>query len=54
MLDQKNKVVKPFVVAYPVASAKVAPAPKRPGTHMSKDEATREVLARIATRIKKI
>ena len=54
MLDQKNKVVKPFIVAYPVASAKVAPAPKRPGTHVTKDEATREVLGRIVNRVKKI
>lgn len=54
MLDQKNKVVKPFVVAYSVASAKVAPAPRRPGTHVTKDEATREVISRIAKRIKKI
>lgn len=53
MLDQK-KVVKPFVVAYSVASAKVAPAPRRPGTHVTKDEATRDVLNRIARRIKKI
>lgn len=54
MLDQKNKVVKPFVMAYSVASAKVAPAPRRPGTHVTKDDATREVLNRIVSRVKKI
>lgn len=55
MLDQKNKtVIKPFVVAYTVAEAKVAPAPKKPGAHLTKDEATREVLNRIVKRVKKI
>lgn len=54
MLDQKNKVVKPFVVTYPVAAAKVAPAPRRPGHHVTKDEATRDVLNRIVKRVKKI
>jgi hypothetical protein len=54
MLDQKEKVVlKPFVVAYQVSEAKAQKA-KKPGAHLTKDEATREVLNRIATRIKKI
>lgn len=58
MLEQKQKKVMPFIVAYAeeydLSKVKVAPAPKRPGSHITKDEATREVLNRIVTRVKKI
>lgn len=58
MLEQKHKKVMPFIVAYgedyDLSKVKVAPAPKRPGSHITKDEATREVLKRIVTRVKKI
>ncbi|MCW5876655.1 MAG: hypothetical protein KIS85_07200 [Anaerolineales bacterium] len=60
MLDQKEKtfVLTPFVVAYSEESKpdaeKSAPRARKPGTHLSKDEATREVLQRIAQRVKKI
>ncbi|MBX3003401.1 MAG: hypothetical protein KF821_00320 [Anaerolineales bacterium] len=58
MLEQKQKKVMPFIVsygeAYDVRQAKLAPAPKRPGHHVTKDEATREVLTRIVHRVKKI
>ncbi|UYN89752.1 MAG: hypothetical protein KIT08_00585 [Anaerolineales bacterium] len=58
MLEQKQKKVMPFIVTYgeeyDLTKLKVAPAPKRPGSHVTKDEATREVLNRIVTRVKKI
>lgn len=58
MLEQKEKKVMPFIVAYgeeyDLTKIKVASAPKRPGSHVTKDEATREVLNRIVTRLKKI
>lgn len=58
MLEQKEKKVMPFIVAYgedyDLTKLKVAPAPKRPGSHVTKDEATREVLNRIVKRVKKI
>ena len=57
MLNQREKtaVLTPFVVAYPQETHKTqAPKGHRPGTHLSKDEATREVLNRIVKRVKKI
>ena len=54
MLDQKNKVIlKPFVVAYEAGPEKAAAKPKS-GAHLSKQEATREVLNRIVKRVKKL
>ncbi len=59
MLEERQKtfVLTPFVVAYPEAvEAKQSQTatPRKPGSHLSKDEATREVLQRIVQRVKKI
>ncbi len=56
MLKQQENtfVLTPFVVAYEEAPApKAAKAPKA-GAHLSKGDATREVLSRIVDRVKKI
>lgn len=55
--DEKRLVLTPFVVAYSETQASgQAEQPKehKPGTHLSKDEATREVLNRIVDRVKRI
>ncbi len=60
MLNRQEKtfILTPFVVAYPEgevrARAKTPPKVHKPGAHLSKDEATREVLNRIVHRVKKI
>lgn len=60
MLEQRQKtfVLTPFVVAYPEAveakQSQTAAKARKPGSHLSKDEATREVLQRIVQRVKKI
>ena len=58
MLKQQENtfVLTPFVVAYeeaPMPMAKAGKAPKA-GTHLSKEDATREVLSRNVDRLKKI
>jgi hypothetical protein len=58
MLKQQENtfVLTPFVVAYEEALAPKAKAPKaqKAGAHLSKEDATREVLSRIVDRLKKI
>lgn len=58
MLKQQENtfVPTPFVVAYEEAPAPKAKANKaqKSGAHLSKEEATREVLSRIVDRVKKI
>jgi hypothetical protein len=58
MLKQQENtfVLTPFVVAYegaPTPKARAGKAPKA-GAHLSKEDATREVLSRIVDRLKKI
>jgi hypothetical protein len=55
--DEKRIVLKPFVVAYaedPDYTAGQAARTRQPGTHLSKEEATKEVLVRIRDRVKRI
>jgi hypothetical protein len=60
MLDQKEKllVIKPFVVAYeeeqPMQTKSDAAKPSGKKGHLTKENATREVLARLKDRVKKI
>jgi hypothetical protein len=60
MLKQQEKtfVLTPFIVANQKPStdegSTVASRVRKPGTHLSKEEATREVLNRIVRRVKKI
>jgi hypothetical protein len=62
MLKQQENtfVLTPFVVAYEEAPApktkasKAAKGAQKSGAHLSKEDATREVLSRIVDRVKKI
>jgi hypothetical protein len=58
MLKQQENtfVLTPFVVAYEEAPAPTTKASKvqKSGAHLSKEDATREVLSRIVDRVKKI
>ncbi|MEX2160829.1 MAG: hypothetical protein WD751_02850 [Anaerolineales bacterium] len=60
MLKQQEKtfILTPFVVAHQKSGVEegstVASRTRKPGTHLSKEEATREVLTRIVRRVKKI
>jgi hypothetical protein len=58
MLDQKNKKVVPFITAYeqigPTSPTGPVPKTKKPGSHLNKEQATREVLNRIVNKVKRI
>lgn len=55
--NEKRLVLTPFVVAYAEEESRRRSEParkKQPGAHLSKDEATKEVLNRIVDRVKRI
>lgn len=59
MLKQEEQtfVLTPFIVAHeeqPVRRAAETSKVRRPGAHLEKEDATREVLNRIVKRVKKI
>lgn len=59
MLKQQEKriMLTPFVVAHQSSvqdGSTVAAKAKKPGSHLTKEDATREVLNRIVQRVKKI
>lgn len=58
MLDQKAKKVVPFISAYEQNTPSIPTGPmpktKKPGSHLNKEQATREVLTRIMDKVKRI
>lgn len=56
--EEKRTMLTPFVVAHQNSAVEdgstVATKTKKPGAHLTKEHATREVLNRIVQRVKKI